>query len=112
MGERRSGLISMSLHQELPASYRPGGSDGDQEFESPFLQERVHCEIDRIGRDYCRMVEQAIEHRCGQHRVAGKGRVKAARAILPIVLSDLTEYATTCIKTLYALWQFLRPTVL
>jgi len=41
MDERRNGLISMSLHQELPASYRPGGSDGDQEFEAPFLQRRV-----------------------------------------------------------------------
>jgi hypothetical protein len=35
----------------------------NRKFESISLQERVHCEIDRIGRDYCRTVEQAIEHR-------------------------------------------------
>jgi hypothetical protein len=37
---------------------------------------------------------------------AQRQRVKAVRAILPVALSQLTEYATTCIKTLYALWQY------
>ena len=39
---------------------------------------------------------------------ARRQRVKAARAILPLALSQLTEYATSCIKRLYALWPYFR----
>lgn len=37
---------------------------------------------------------------------AQRQRVKAARAMLSLALSQLTEYATSCIKRLYALWHF------
>jgi hypothetical protein len=39
---------------------------------------------------------------------ARRQRVKAARAILPLALSQLTEYATSCIKRLYALWPYFK----
>jgi len=37
---------------------------------------------------------------------ARQQRVKAARAMLPLALSELSEYATSCIKRLYALWHY------